>query len=129
MNTQKLYLRPNIVVEPLVDQWYAWSHLISPATASMNLVERHIRIMESYINAPQVHAAAAKNPAMSGGPFIDYQGRRINEIRDLLEKTKQERANMVALANAIKDLDDMLRKEANGYSLEPLYEKVPEILK
>ena len=25
------YLRPNVQIDPLVNQWYAWSHLISPA--------------------------------------------------------------------------------------------------
>ena len=34
-----LYLRQNIQFEPLVDQWYAWSHLISPATAARNAVQ------------------------------------------------------------------------------------------
>ncbi|HSS48138.1 MAG TPA: hypothetical protein VLX28_04260, partial [Thermoanaerobaculia bacterium] len=27
MTAEKLYLKPNVVVEPLVDHWYAWSHL------------------------------------------------------------------------------------------------------
>jgi len=129
MDTQKLYLRQNIVVEPLIDQWYAWSHLISPATAAMNIVGRHLRIMESYVNSPQVHAAAAKNPAMLGGPFIDYQGKRVDEIKKLIERTKSERAHMIDFAKGIKDLDDILRNEATGYSIEPLYEKIPDILK
>src|SRR5919108_3076004 len=129
MNGEKLYLRPNIVVEPLVDQWYAWSHLISPATAAMNITDRHMKIMESYINSPQVHAAAVKNPAMLGGPFIDYQGKRVGEIKSLLAKTKKERAHMITFSKAIKELDEMLRNEATGYSLEPLYERVPDILR
>lgn len=129
MDEQKLYLRQNIVVEPLIDQWYAWSHLISPATSAMNIVGRHLRIMESYVNSPQVHAAAAKNPAMLGGPFIDYQGKRVDEIKKLIERTKVERAHMIDFAGGIKALDETLRTEANGYSIEPLYEKIPDVLK
>ncbi|HSN86611.1 MAG TPA: hypothetical protein VL025_07620 [Thermoanaerobaculia bacterium] len=34
MTKEKLYLRPNVVAEPLVDHWYAWSHLIPPVTAA-----------------------------------------------------------------------------------------------
>src|SRR5262249_19530540 len=64
-----LYLRPNIQVEPLFDYWYAWSHLIPPATAARNMTERHFKIMDSYINAPQAHANAVKNPKLLGGPF------------------------------------------------------------
>src|SRR4051812_22054889 len=70
--TEALYLRQNVQVEPLFDQWYAWAHLIAPATAARNVTDRHMKIMDSYISAPQVHAAAVKNPKMLGGPFIDY---------------------------------------------------------
>jgi L-ascorbate metabolism protein UlaG (beta-lactamase superfamily) len=126
---EELYLRPNIVVEPLIDNWYAWPHLISPATAAMNIVERHLKIMESYLRAPQVHAAAVKNPAMLGGPFIDCEGQRVEEIRALVQETKRDRAQMIALHAAIKELDQILRNEAKGFSLEPLYPKIPERLR
>ena len=62
---QPLYLRPNVQVEPLVDQWYAWSHLIPPATAARNISERHLKIMDSYIAAPQIHAVAVKDQRCS----------------------------------------------------------------
>jgi hypothetical protein len=129
VNNEKLYLRQNNVVEPLVDQWYAWSHLLSPATAAMNIAERHLKIMESYIASPQVHAAAVKNPAMLGGPFIDYGGKRVDEIKGLLERTKKERGHMIEFARSIKQLDDLLRNEAKGHSIEPLYQKVPDNLR
>ncbi|MEE8523270.1 MAG: hypothetical protein V3T72_05005, partial [Thermoanaerobaculia bacterium] len=45
MNNESYYLRPNIVVEPLLENWYAWAHLISPATAARNIVDRHLAIM------------------------------------------------------------------------------------
>jgi L-ascorbate metabolism protein UlaG (beta-lactamase superfamily) len=127
--SEVLYLKPNIVVEPLIDNWYSWPHLISPATAAMNIVERHLKIMESYVRAPQVHAAAVKNPAMLGGPFIDCEGQRVDEIRALIQETKRERAQMIALAGAIKELDQLLRAEAKGFSLEPLYLKIPDLLR
>ncbi|MCH9648174.1 MAG: MBL fold metallo-hydrolase [Deltaproteobacteria bacterium] len=124
-----MYLKPNVVVEPLIDQWYAWAHLISPATAAMNIVDRHLKIMDSYIRTPQVHAAAVRNPKMLGGPFIDYKSPKVPEIKALIAKTKEERSQMIAFSNAIKELDEMLRNEAKGYSLHPLYEKIPEILR
>jgi L-ascorbate metabolism protein UlaG (beta-lactamase superfamily) len=117
------------MVEPLVDQWYAWSHLLSPATAAMNIVGRHLTIMESYVRAPQVHVAAVKNPKMLGGPFIDYDRIRVQEIRELIERTKSKRAQMIVLAGAIKELDELLRREATGYSLEPLYARIPTALR
>lgn len=129
MNNERLYLKPNVVIEPLIDHWYAWSHLISPATAAMNILERHIKIMESYIMAPDVHEMAAKNPKMKGGPFMDYPQRRATEIKELLNTTLHERRHMIELAKAIKELNRLLQTEAKGHSLEKMYEKVPSILK
>jgi len=125
----KFYLRQNIQVEPLVDRWYAWPHLIPPATAARNMTERHNRIMDSYINAPQLHANAVKNPKMLGGPFIDYEGQRVNEIRELRRRTQEERKQLMELSGAIVALDELLRSQAKGYSLHPLYAKVPDPLK
>ena len=128
-NSEKLYLRQNIQVEPLVDQWYAWPHLIPPATAARNITERHLKIMDSYINAPQIHANAVKNPKMLGGPFIDYGGKRVDEIRSLRDRIKRERSDLIELSAALGALDNVLRETAKGYSLHPLYEKVPDILR
>lgn len=126
---QPLYLRPNVQVEPLVDHWYAWPHLIPPATAARNITERHLKIMDSYINAPMIHANAVKNPKMLGGPFIDYQGRRVDEIRSLRDRIKKERAHLIELSAALQSLDGMLRETARGYSLQPLYQNIPGILR
>jgi L-ascorbate metabolism protein UlaG (beta-lactamase superfamily) len=124
-----LYLRPNIQVEPLFDNWYAWSYLIPPATAARNLTERHLKIMDSYINAPLVHANAVKNPKLLGGPFIDYGGKRVDEIKTLRDRTKRQRGHLIELSAAIAALDEMLRTQAKGFSLLTLYAKVPDILK
>jgi L-ascorbate metabolism protein UlaG (beta-lactamase superfamily) len=129
MKNGKFYLKPNVVIEPLVDRWYAWSHLISPATAAMNVVNRHIKIMDSYIQAPQVHAAAVKNPKMRGGPFMDYDGKRVDEVKELRRESLVARNKSIEFAQAVIDLDKMVKTHANGFSLEDLYEKVPEILK
>ncbi len=94
MNNKLIYLKSNVVPEPLFDNWYAWPHLISPATAAMNIVERHLKIMDSYVTAPQAHAAATQNPKMLGGPFMDYKRNRSEEIRHLIGKTKEKQEHM-----------------------------------
>jgi L-ascorbate metabolism protein UlaG (beta-lactamase superfamily) len=129
MNNDSLYLRQNVQVEPLFDYWYAWSHLIPPATAARNLTERHFKIMDSYINAPQVHANAVKNPKLLGGPFMDFGGKRVDEVRNLREQTKRKRPHLIELSDAIAALDEILRTQAKGFSLQPLYRMVPETLK
>ena len=40
----RLFLRPDMVAEPLIDLWHAWLHLIQPATAARNLTQRHLPI-------------------------------------------------------------------------------------
>ncbi|MDO6434610.1 MBL fold metallo-hydrolase [Flavitalea sp. BT771] len=129
MSEGLFYLKPNLVMEPLIDNWYAWSHLISPATAAMNIVGRHLKIMNSYIQSPQIHAAAVMNPMMLGGPFMDYKQPRVEAIKQLRDRTLERQDKMIRFAAAIKELDMMLKSHAKGFSLESLYPKVPEILK
>ena len=128
-NQEQYYFKPNVIIGPLVDKWYAWTHLISPATAAMNIVERHLKIMNSYIQAPMIHEAAVKNPKMLGGPFMDYETRRVEEVKELKADILDKQSNAIALSDAIKELDRMLKTKAKGASLEPLYKEVPEILK
>jgi L-ascorbate metabolism protein UlaG (beta-lactamase superfamily) len=126
MKAQNLYLKPNVLVEPLVDRWYAWAHLIPPAPAARNISHRHLRIMDSYISSPESHADAVKNPAMLGGPFMDYGGiNKTEEIAALRDRTKRERADLLELSRAISELDAILATKATGYSLEALYAEVP----
>jgi L-ascorbate metabolism protein UlaG (beta-lactamase superfamily) len=129
MDQTLCYLKPNVLAEPLVCNWYAWTHLIQPVTAGMNVVDRHLAIMKSFVQSPQVHAAAVRNPAMVGGPFISHPASRVPDIRALLERTQREQADLIALAGAVKELDELLRQEAKGFSLEPLYPRVPEMLR
>jgi L-ascorbate metabolism protein UlaG (beta-lactamase superfamily) len=129
MNDQVVFLRQNVVAEPLVDGWYAWAHLIPPATAARNLTERHLRIMDSYIAAPETHAAAVKNPAMLGGPFMDFEGNRVEDVKRLREQTVKDRRRLVELSAALAELDQILREKGTGYGLESLYSEIPAPLR
>lgn len=124
-----VYLKSNVIAEPLFAGWYVWPHLISPATCAMNVEGRHLKIMNSYISSPQVHAAAVKNPSMLGGPFIDYETDRAAEVKLLRDRTLAEQAPLLDLARSVRELTKLLREEATGFSLEPLYEKVPAPLR
>jgi L-ascorbate metabolism protein UlaG (beta-lactamase superfamily) len=123
-----LYLKPNIIAEPLIWRWYAWSHLIPPATAGCNLAERYLKIMQSYVQAPQVHAQAIKNPDLIGGPFIDLNGENVDEIKDLIQETKENCKVLLDLSHSIKDFSRFLQNE-QGDTLEQHYKKLPENLR
>lgn len=129
MDNGNLYLKSNIQAEPLFNQWYAWPLLIAPTTAAMNIANAHLKIMKSYVMAPHIHASANKNPAMRGGPFIDYDGKRVNEIKSLMERTQKEQAEKIKFAESIVKLNEFLANEAKGYSMEPLYSNIPEELR
>jgi L-ascorbate metabolism protein UlaG (beta-lactamase superfamily) len=128
MYNKKFYLKQNIKIEPLINLWYAWIHIIPPITAAFNIVEKHIRMMESYIRSPELHAAAILNSSMRGGPFIDLEGKQVNQVKDLLEQTKQKAKLQFDFVRAVRNLDDLLEKQAKGFSLEQLYSQIPEIL-
>src|ERR1700704_4874709 len=123
------YLKQNVVAEPLVDGWYAWAHLIPPVTMSRNITERHLKIMESYIESPETHEAAVKDPKLLGGPFMDLKPRQVDKVAELRERTLRERSHLITLSRAIEELDALLRQKAAGFSLEPLYSEVPEALR
>lgn len=129
MNHEQLFLRPNVVAEPLVDGWYAWAHLIPPSTLARNLTGRHLKIMESYIQSPETHEAAVKNPKLLGGPFMDFKQRSVEQVKQLRQRTLQVGRPLIALSNAIDRLDHLLREKAGGASLESLYSEVPDELK
>src|SRR5262249_51715016 len=56
-------------------------------------------------------------------------GKRVDEIRKLREQTKRTRPHLIELSEAVSALDETLRTQAKGFSLQPLYQMAPEILK
>lgn len=127
MTSPALYLKPNVAVEPLYNHWYAWWYLLAPATAPLYVANHHLKVMESFVANPAIHAAALKNPALAGGPYINYGVERAAEVRQLLERTRTQQASSLQFAQAVAELDKLLAT-ANGFSLEELYKKVPDIL-
>jgi L-ascorbate metabolism protein UlaG (beta-lactamase superfamily) len=124
-----MYLKPTVKIEPLIWSWYAWPYLIPPIAAGCNIVERHLKIMQSYVLNPMIHAQALKDPKMLGGPFLDLGGEKVKEIEELIKWTQEECSQFIALNDAYKDLDQILQTEAQGDSIEHLYPKVHDALK
>ncbi|MER6840353.1 MBL fold metallo-hydrolase [Streptomyces platensis] len=121
------FLRGDVEVEPLVDRWYAWVHLVSPATAAFVTMERHLRMMESYVRSPAMHAAAAANPATRSGPFLDLGGAKVAEVQALLDATRTKAKRQQDFVAAFGELDTLLESMTGG-ALEPLYPSVPAAL-
>lgn len=128
MADKQVYLKNNIQVEPLINNWFAWVHLIAPVTGALNVVKRYMGIMSSYIASPQMHAVAVSNPFFKGGPFIDLNGEKVDEIKALRDRIQSADKDLFDLVEAIFELDDLLKSEATGFALESLYAKIPEPL-
>lgn len=128
MSDEPLYLKSNAIIEPLVDGFYAWHHTVAPVQAAMNLANLQVPMLESYLQAPQVHIAASSSPAMRGGYFVNIPENRSHEVAGLLASIKRDRVSMLRLAEAISEAEELVRQEANGFDLTPLYSKLPREL-
>ena len=125
--TSSVYLRPNVVLEPLVNHWYAWAYSVAPSSAG-HFTRWQQKLMESFIASPEAHAEAVKNPALLGGPFLSCAPERVKEVQSLLEDTRKRCAQSLEMAEAYTQLEGLLG-EAQGYSLKALYPRVPALLR
>jgi L-ascorbate metabolism protein UlaG (beta-lactamase superfamily) len=128
MSDEQVFLRPNVIVEPLVDNFFAWLHTVAPVQAAMNLAYLHVPLLESYVQSPPVHVAASVNPELRGGFFVNVPERRVGEVRELLERIKAERKEMLAFAEGVKSGFDLLHQTAAGFDLTSFYGSLPEPL-
>jgi L-ascorbate metabolism protein UlaG (beta-lactamase superfamily) len=121
-------LADSTTVEPLINQWAVWSDLIAPAPYSMHLEHYQIKMVTSYLENPETHLKACRNPKLIGGPFVDIPAERADEVRGLLDSMQAQHANR-ELARAITEVYESLTREAKGQSLEAFYARLPESLR
>lgn len=127
MEKEPMYrLSDTTVVEPLVNQWSAWAHLIPPVAAGLHVANYQTKTLQSYLENPEMHLQAARNPNLVGGPFVDIPSHRIEEVRELLEATKLRQAKSIEFGQSITGFANWLADVAKGESLEPFYAKLPE---
>lgn len=125
---EKCWLKPNVCSEPLVSNWYAWSHLISPITASEHLSKRYLQILRSYIQHPELHVNANKDPHLIGGPYINLPTIEVEKIEEFYNSLLLTNQPLLDLAEAIDQLSLILEESANGISLESIYGDIPDLL-
>ena len=123
MSETHLYCHQDLVLEPLVNQWYAWPMLISPHTAALFTANHHMRMLESYVRHPDHHRKMAAT--MKGGSFVDLDPVHLPKVEQWLERTKAECAAQIELAGAIEQMGKLCAGHEKGTSLESLYGQVP----
>jgi len=122
------YLKGNIVFEPLICRWYAWPFLLAPATFAMVVKNRLIPLLESFIEDPDFHRASAKDPGLRGGSFIDFPG-DLALAEALLAELRTTVKRQIEFSDALIFANDLLIRDGNGISLEPMYDRMPPILR
>lgn len=122
------YLRSNVQIEPLMNQWPVTLPMNAPIPYAYFITKKYVKIMESYIESPEEHMNVSKNPAFAGGPFVNYTKDRAAEVQMLLEKTYKQQAHMFELVSAIDEFYTKLENMA-GHSLNKLYNELPECLR
>lgn len=125
----KFRLAASTTIEPLVNLWPAWPHLIPPVTASLHLLHHQIVTLESYLKSPDTHFRLARDPEYAGSPFSNVPPHRAAEMKQLLAKTQERQRANLEFARAVTEFHNWLADEAKGQSLEPYYEQMPELLR
>ena len=125
MSDEPRFLRPDVIVEPLVDRFYAWLHTVAPVQAAMNLAFVQVPLLESYLQSPRSHVAASGNPALRGGPFVNVAEARAGEVGELVASIRRDRAGMLRFARAVGEAEELVRRRASGFDLTPLYGELP----
>lgn len=117
-------LRSNVAVEPAIGGWYAWSYLIPPHTLARFIHNRFIPIIESYLEDPQVHAMAVKQPKMHGGPWV-HAYEHYDQIKNWYESVRGSYDRPLELFEAIKQLEEKILPDYTGESLDSVYQRLP----
>lgn len=119
------FLRPDVILEPLVDRFYASLLTVAPVPAAMNLAFMQVPLLESYLQSVQVHINASRDPAFRGGFFVNIDEERSGDVADLLANIRTNRAEMLDFAEAVTRAEEIVRQGATGFDLSPLYPMLP----
>jgi L-ascorbate metabolism protein UlaG (beta-lactamase superfamily) len=108
VSDEPVFLRSDVIAEPLVDRFHAWLHTVSPATAALNLAKVQIPLLQSRLRDPREGAAADGE-----------------QVAALLDSINEDRADMLAFAAALSQAGTLLRQNATGTELTRLYPQLP----
>ncbi len=123
----KFYLKPNVQIDVLINQWTVTMPMNAPIPASY-FTKQQVKIMESYIESPEDHIILANDPAFVGGPFINYSDNKVAEIKKLLANIIKNQAQSFELIEGIEATYKLL-ENMQGHSLTALYAQLPECLR
>ena len=122
------YLKSNILMEPLIYQWPAWLNLVSPLTSGFFFQNHYMKLLRSFVEYPQLHQQACKDPKLTGGFFVNLNDEFHEQANHLLHDMNEKLAPLIALTNDILRFNELMVNSANGQSLEAFYCDLPASL-
>jgi 4-amino-L-phenylalanyl-[CmlP-peptidyl-carrier-protein] 3-hydroxylase len=123
-----LFLKKNVIAEPAIAGWYAWSYLLPPHTLAKFLKNRYQGITESYLAKPETHRLALKQARFQGGPFVCEQGDAYEVIERWYASAREQYRPLLELADAIDELETEILPAQAGMSMDDVYHQLPEPL-
>lgn len=130
MTLPTLYrLADHVVIEPLVASYPAWWCTFSPMPAALHLAGYQLPALRSFIRSPKTHRKAARDPALSGGPFVNLEDEQVPWVKELLATLEREFAGEVRLAADYWEFVAKLFARGEGQTLEPLYAELPDSMR
>jgi L-ascorbate metabolism protein UlaG (beta-lactamase superfamily) len=130
MSDETLYrLGESTAVEPLVNNWVAWSHVISPVASSLHLQNYQIDVLQSYLKDPKMHVDACRTPRLRSGRYVNIPEFRVPEVRAFLAETEVKQQKNLQFAKSLINFHNYLVQKAKGHSLESYYAELPSELR
>lgn len=129
MNEETYSICTSVVAEPIIRGWYAWPHLVSPASAALNLANKQLKTLKSFVNDPDVHEAAVKSPELRGGPFVDLPTSKVHDVKKMIDEASSHGSHMLEFARQIEQLVKLCSSATGGGCLDRLYDDIPSMLK
>lgn len=123
----KVYLREDTKLEPLINRWNAWSHLVSPVAHALNVAFRQVPILRSFISNPRIHISAQKDPALFAGPYVNLTEGDVPAVRSLLDRIQSSCEGAIRFAQDLVEGARRLKAET-GFSLDRHYLSLPKSL-
>jgi len=120
-----LFLSSDAKLDLLIQNWYAWPHLLAPVQCAMHFAFRQLPVLESFTETPSFHWSAASDPETFSGPYVHLAEAQLEAARNLLARMRGDMAPLLAFARAVKDFAQRLPALSGGLGLARLYESLP----
>lgn len=129
MTEQVYYLKEEVYLEPLIQNWFAWPYMIPPVSCAMIFSERITKLMKSFVKNHKLHIAASSNKKLAGGDFVNCRPEQVADVQALLDTIEHDYQDYFTIRQGLTELNQYLEENAKGFALELDYPKIPTILR